>query len=285
MSEPILDALERALGQRPVKLRSLAGGCVGDVRCATMPDGSRVVVKSDESAAPRLDVEGAMLRDLRERGGLPTPRVLHAAPSLLVMEFIEGSPGLSAGAQRHCAELLAALHGVRGDRFGYAYDTLIGGLAQPNAPGDSWIEFFAERRLMHMADEAHRAGRLGGRTLERVRRFAARLEEWIDEPAHPSLLHGDAWSGNVLGAGDRVAAFIDPAIYHGHPEVELAFMTMFGGFDRAFFDRYHELRPIREGFFETRREVYIAYPLLVHVRLFGGGYTGSLQATLHRFGC
>lgn len=285
MSDRIADMVERALGARPASVRPLSGGCVGDVRCATMPDGSRVVVKHDASAAPRLHVEGAMLNDLRARTSLPAPRVLHSEPALLVMEFVEGSTGLSEAAQRHCADLLADLHDAPADRFGYAYDTLIGGLTQPNTPCDSWIEFFATRRLGHMAAEAVRAGMLRERTAGRVERFAARLHEWIDEPAHPSLLHGDVWSGNVLGLRDRVSAFIDPAISQGHPEAELAFMTMFGGFDRAFFDRYHERRPIRDGFFETRREVYNAYPLLVHVRLFGGGYVGSLEATLSRFGC
>lgn len=283
MSGDLVARLERALGARPASARSLGGGCVGDVRLATMPDGARIVVKLDDSPEPRLDVEGAMLRYLAERSRLPVPRVRHAEPRLLAMEFVAGSTGLSDAAQRHCAELLADLHSVGAERFGFERDTLIGGLRQPNGWSASWVEFFRERRVLFMADEAVRAGRLPARTLDRVRRFADILPSLIDEPDAPALVHGDVWSGNVLGLPDRVTAFIDPAIYYAHPEVELAFMTLFGGFDRAFFDRYDERRPIRAGFFETRRDVYNVYPLLVHTRLFGGGYAASVDAIISRF--
>ncbi len=78
--------------------------------------------------------------------------------------------------------------------------------------------------------------------------------------------------------------FVDPAIYYAHPEIELAFTTLFGTFERPFFDRYHELRPIAPGFFEERRDIYNLYPLLVHVRLFGGSYVSSVERTLRQFG-
>lgn len=66
------------------------------------------------------------------------------------------------------------------------------------------------------------------------------------------------------------------------PEIELAFGTLFGTFGPAFFRRYGELRPLRPGFFEVRRDLYNLYPLLVHVRLFGGGYVGQVEAILSR---
>jgi fructosamine-3-kinase len=149
----------------------------------------------------------------------------------------------------------------------------------------SWVEFFAERRLVHLANEAHRAGMLDRDMRTRVERFARdRLALLIREPAHPSLLHGDAWGGNILVRGGRVAAFIDPAVYHGHAEAELAFGTLFGTFTEHFFGAYRERRMIAEGFFDVRRDVYNLYPLLVHARLFGGGYVAQIDATLRRFG-
>jgi fructosamine-3-kinase len=120
--------------------------------------------------------------------------------------------------------------------------------------------------------------------LARVEALAARLDDYLEEPAHPSLLHGDLWTGNVLAHEDRVSGLIDPAIYWGHPEIELAFSTLFGTFNEIFFNRYHELRPIRPGFFEERRDLYNLYPLLVHVRLFGAGYLGGVERILRRMG-
>jgi fructosamine-3-kinase len=278
------ERVERALGTRPVRVSPLSGGCIGDVSLATMPDGSRVVVKS-AGADEKLDIEGWMLRYLAERSRLPVPRVIHAEASLLVMEFVEGESRHDESAERHAAELLADLHGIGAERYGLERDTLLGGLHQPNTPAASWVEFFRERRLLYMAIEAAASGRLPGRTLDRVRRLAEKLPELIGEAAAPSLMHGDVWTTNVLARGGRVTGFLDPAIYFADAEIELAFITLFGTFGRAFFERYDELRPIRPGFFETRRDLYNLYPLLVHMRLFGGGYVAQVEGTLARFGC
>lgn len=261
------------------QLTALAGGCVGEVYRADLANGASLVIKA---GGPRgtLDVEGLMLRFLGANSPLPVPRVIHAEPDLLVMEYIDGLSRFDEGAERHAAELLAALHQVRGPSFGFERDTLIGALHQPNPPTGSWVEFFRDQRLLYMAREAHREGRLTGALLGRVEGLAPRLPDLLDEPEHPSLIHGDVWGGNVLARGGRVAAFIDPAIYFAHPEIELAFITLFSTFGRAFFERYEQLRPIRPGFFEARRHVYNLYPLLVHVRLFGGGYVGQVAAIL-----
>ena len=93
------------------------------------------------------------------------------------------------------------------------------------------------------------------------------------------------WSGNVLTKDGRIAGFVDPAIYYADSEIELAFSTLFSTFGDAFFRRYDELRPLRPGFFEERRDLYNLYPLLVHVRLFGGSYVGSVERALARYGC
>jgi len=192
---------------------------------------------------------------------------------------------MGASAEIHAAELLADLHGITAANYGFDRDTLIGGLAQPNGWMPSWREFFRERRLLYMAREAHNAGQLPAPLLARVETLAGRLERWIPEDTQPALIHGDMWSGNVLVKDGRIAGFVDPAIYYADAEIELAFATLFNTFGTAFFRRYGELRPLRPGFFEERRELYNLYPLLVHVRLFGGGYIESVATTLSRYGC
>ena len=224
-----------------------------------------------------------MLGYLAQHSELPVPKVHHAAPELLVMEALPGGTGASGRAQEHAAALLAQLHSVRSPSFGLERDTLIGGLHQPNPPTDSWLEFFAEHRLRYMAEQAHRAGRLEASMRRQVDEVAGRLTQWLDEPDHPALLHGDIWSGNVLSERGRITGFIDPAIYYGDPEIELAFTTLFGTFGERFFAAYREQRPLAPGFFEERRDLYNLYPLLVHVRLFGGTYAGDVRRILSRF--
>ena len=84
----------------------------------------------------------------------------------------------------------------------------------------------------------------------------------------------------MLVRGHRIAGFVDPAIYCGHPEIELAFTTMFGTFGPAFFEAYEALLPLEPGFHELRSGLYKLYPTLVHVRLFGSAYVPPIERTL-----
>jgi len=276
--------VEEALGTAVASFAPLAGGCVGEVYRARLSDGRDIVVKVDGRAEPRLDIEGRMLSLLAETGTIPVPEVLHAEPRLLAMTLLPGGSRFSPAAEAHAAELLAALHAVRGAAHGLPWDTLIGGLPQPNAPCASWVDFYRDRRLLPMADRALEEGALPRGMHRRLAAFCGRLDGWLEEPEHPSLLHGDVWTTNVLAVGGRVTGFLDPAVYFGHPEVELAFITLFHTFGEAFFGAYGALRPVRPGFFELRRDIYTLYPLLVHVRLFGASYLSGVDNTLRRHG-
>jgi fructosamine-3-kinase len=285
VSEKILaEGIEEHLGERLRSARPMGGGCIGEVYKVELADGTMMVAKVDQEGESHLEREAYMLRYLHENSELPVPEVYHGSVTLLLMEFVEGSSRFSEGAERHAAELLAALHGITADAYGHERDTLIGSLDQPNPWTESWREFFRDRRLLYLAGVAHDAGRLPDEELGRVERLAECLDEHLEEPERPSLVHGDVWSANVLAQGDRISAFLDPAIYHADPEIELSFISLFNSFGESFFERYAEIRGIRDGFFEERRDLYNLYPLLVHVYFFGGGYLDSVRSTLRRFG-
>lgn len=278
------ERISEALGQEPQDVAPLSGGCVGEVYAVTMAGGTRYVAKVDDRPEPSLDVEGYMLEYLSARADLPVPTVHHASPRLLVMTYLPGESHFNAAAQRHAAELIAALHDVRAPHFGLERDTLIGSLHQPNEQQDSWIPFFRERRLLHMAGKAEKEGRLPTAVLHRLESLANTLDNWLIEPEHPALIHGDLWTTNILASGDRITGFLDPAIYYAHPEIELAFATLFNTFGEPFFQRYRQLHPLEDAFFRERRHIYNLYPLLVHVRLFGGTYVTAVSRILDQFG-
>ncbi len=215
-------------------------------------DGRKAAVKASRTKAGNLETEAFMLNELRHKTALPIPEVYYRSDTLLVMEWIEGNGSLNKKAQYHAAELLSQLHSKEYKQCGYSKDTLIGPLHQPNDTEKSWIEFFKRKRLLYMASEARLEGSLPAPIYNRLEKLADRLEQLLTEPHHPALLHDDLWSGNIIVGKDNIAGLIDPAIYCGHPEIELAFTTLFSTFGQDFFEAYHNLTPIEPGFHSDR---------------------------------
>lgn len=273
------------LGERIVAARALGGGCLFDVRQVELASGRRVVVKSGAAGLPgQLRLEARMLESLAEAGAR-TPSVLDVDDDRLVLAWIDhDGGGLDAAGRSRLVHDLAALHDRPQPRFGLAYDTVIGTLPQPNAEADAWVPFFREHRLLGPAASARAEGVLDPGLHRRLEALAPRLDELVDEPAHPSLLHGDLWAGNVLAKEGRPVAWIDPAISCGHPEIELAFALLFGPLDRRAVAEYATLRPLAPGFEPTRCAIYQLYPLLTHLRLFGVSYASAISERLRNLG-
>ncbi len=260
----------------------LSGGCVGEVYGFSASD-KDYVVKVDLGGSGTLVIEGQMLDYLANNTLLPVPKPVAYENTFLLMPKLAGGSGFNHAAEIHAADLLAELHGIRHKSYGFDFDTVIGGLPQPNSYSPSWINFFAEQRLLSMAKEAYDAGNLPRKLLPSLEKLAGRLSHWLDEPNHPSLIHGDIWSGNVLAENGRITGLIDPAIYYADFEIELSFITLFSTFGQTFFRRYEEHRPLSPAFQEIKKPLYNLYPLLVHARLFGGSYVNSVAHTLSQF--
>jgi fructosamine-3-kinase len=101
-----------------------------------------------------------------------------------------------------------------------------------------------------------------------------------DEP--PARLHGDLWWGNVLAVGGA-PAIIDPAVYGGHREVDLAMLALFGGVSPALVAAYEAVTPLAAGW-RDRVALWQLYPLAAHAVLFGGGYGAQVARSLQRLG-
>src|SRR3546814_2162166 len=137
------------------------------------------------------------------------------------MDYVEhvgnrgaGRPrGVRAPAGAAAAEHLAGLHALSAEAYGFPRYTVSGALPQPNPGTGNGCDFYRDQRLLVMGRIARESGRLPAATHRALERFCARLENFIDQPPAPGLVHGDVWAGNVLCAADRVAAFIDPALY------------------------------------------------------------------------
>lgn len=280
------DRIETLLGRRPAQLQPQDGGDIARGVRVTFKSGERAMAKFARAGQPSLKLEARMLADLRA-AGLPVPHTLAAEDDVLLLDWVDaGARGWDDAVQRSAGRAIATLHDQRlSTTFGYAYDTVIGSLHQANPRTPSWVEFFRDQRLLARADAALAAGKLPDTLRLRLDNLAGRLEHWIDRDVQSSLVHGDLWGGNMLPTAAGDACFIDPAIYYGDGEMDLALATLFHSVGESFFDGYREVRDIAPEFFDQRCALYQLYPLLVHVQLFGGSYVGAVERSLARLGC
>lgn len=284
MYDALRNRIESFCGAKIVRLAALSGGCIAQVRLIVLADGRELVAKIGQAGGDNgFAIEGAMLAYLGEKTSMPVPTPYLIEDDLLLMSCLSSSGGMTRRGQEEVAEAVAALHNVRAESFGFGYDTLIGGLHQPNPRYDRWIDFFGQQRLLYMAEECLKVGHIDAALMGRIEAFLPRLNNWIDEPPYPSLIHGDLWSGNVLYEAGGFAGLVDPALYYADAEMEMTFSTVYSSFGDPFFQRYKEIRPLRPGF-KDRREIYNLFPLLVHARLFGGGYPQAVGRVLGAFG-
>lgn len=207
--------------------------------------------------------------------GIGVPNVCRVDETELEITAIRSSGG-SDRARSVLGEGLARLHGLRQKAYGWGRDNYIGLSPQPNRWCDNWGEFFVRDRLGYQVSRV--------RDTSQRRRFQTVLDEngnalseWLNAHCdHPSLLHGDLWNGNVLYDADG-PWLIDPAVYCGDREADIAMTEMFGGFGEAFYRAYDAHYP-RTPVYGVKREVYNLYHYLNHYNLFGGGYLGGCQA-------
>lgn len=202
-------------------------------------------------------------------GELRVPRVESVSGRELVLEQIApGAP--TPDLMTRLGLGLARLHGLQQARYGLGYDNCIGLSRQPNRMTDGWGRFFAEQRL------GYQVGLIGDARVKRpfeelLTRKRDRLVDFLDSHCdYPSLVHGDLWSGNVLYGNDQVW-LIDPAVYYGDREVDLAMTELFGGFGEAFYQSYDGQLP-RSRAYPVKKTVYNLYHVLNHYNLFGASY-------------
>ena len=260
----------------------LPGGCINRVYCIKFKNGKQIIAKVGDSNSKFL-IEEFMLNYLRKNTALPIPNIYYSDNRLILMEFLGSCKTLNTKTERKIADLIASLHNVSSSTFGFEKETLIGGLIQPNSISKNWKTFFRDQRLIYMANNAYQKGLLPLKSRQLIDKLCDNIEFWISEPEAPSLIHGDLWSGNILSSNGCLSGFIDPAIYFANSEIELSFSMLFETFGDQFFSRYQEHREIKSGFFEERKDIYNLYPLLVHIRLFGGSYVSQLNQILDKF--
>jgi len=279
-------SLAAALGSRVLKARPLTGGDINEAYEAGLADGRAVFVKCNATAPNDMFVaEAHGLEWLAQAKALRVPAVLAASGADQLTPFLALELVRPAQRARDFDERLghglAALHRHGAEAFGLDHDNYIGRLPQKNTFAVNWPEFYRVRRLGAQLKAAVDTGLATTRMRRDFERLFRQLDTLCGPPEPPARLHGDLWGGNLITDELGEPCLIDPAVYGGHREIDLAMMKLFGGFGPRVFAAYKEAFPLADGYRE-RVALYQLYPLMVHVNLFGGGYVPQVEGALAR---
>ena len=269
------------------------GGDINDAWKLCLSDGTALFMKSNSignSDFFRKEING--LAVLKGTGCIGVPEIYGTGKdsegncSFLLMEFLE-CPfkcrdywrifGMEL-ARMHCASYdTEQLLGTQAANFGFYEDNYIGAGRQKNSSSANWISFYRDCRLLHQIRLAE--SYLDPDMLRKLDFLLDHLDRYLREPEHGSILHGDLWSGNAITGRDGKAWLIDPAVYIGDAEADLAMTQLFGNFPASFYEGYHEINPISSDY-KYRKPLYHLYHMLNHLNLFGAGYLGGVKSIL-----
>lgn len=220
-------------------------------------------LQQNKAITPKIIIEGEFNNDI-----------------FLVLEWIDiGNE--SKRFFENLAQQLASLHQQKSEKFGLDHSNFMGKLGQKNTYFDTFSSFFIENRLKPQVKLAFDNKKLQKKHLEYFDKIYKQLPA-IFPVEKPSAIHGDLWSGNVICSTNEEAILIDPAVYYGHREVDIAMTQLFGGFQESFYQSYQEIYPL-EPCFNLRNNFYNLYPLLIHLNLFGDSYLGSIEHIITEF--
>ena len=291
-ADSLIFAIEkiRGTGVRVTNSQPVFGGDINSAFKLTLSDGSVIFMKANSRQKLAIfEGEAESLSFIKQTNTVRSPEVLTIGTdsdiSFLLLEYISSGSASKASseelgiglARMHQADTSAF---VKGGKFGALHDHLLGSGIQDNTPTDSWVSFFAERRLRPQFEKAHHY--FDSSTRKQVDTFLKNLGEYLVEPQRPSLLHGDLWAGNYMVDREGHPWLIDPAAYVGHAEADLALTELFGGFDRTFYEAYQSAAGLDPGY-QDRRDIYNLYHLVKHLNLFGTGYLYSVKSILRKY--
>jgi len=275
----------KALSFDIIKIMSIGGGSINQAFLIETQDNSYFLKYNTAAAHPNMftsELKGLKL--MANTNTIRIPETYFAFEgkdySFILMEYIN-SQGLPTNFWQIFARELATLHSHSSDFFGLDFHNYMGSLSQSNTKHSEFDKFFIEERLEPQIKLARNNGFLNSKHIKHSERLYQELSS-IFPNEKPALIHGDLWSGNYISDDLGRPVLIDPALYYGHREVDIAMTTMFGGFSQDFYESYQQAFPMDKGW-EERLAYYNLYPTLIHINLFGSSYLPSFERVINKF--
>jgi fructosamine-3-kinase len=248
----------------------------------------KYILKINKQPTNQLKVLKEIYEDLRDIKFISL-RIYYSDKDLLLMEYFENDKNYVPAIDDYeiLAKFLSELHSIKGVSYGYGYSTYLGNLLQNNEKSSSWTKFFLENRYDYYLEILLNKSLIDNIRYNKYKNFREVIIENLPEPSHPSLLHGDIWRGNILinrQAKTHTYQIIDPAIFYGDYEYELAYIYQNGTFGRGFYECYNEINKISDEFWDFKILIYQIIPLMQYAILENKFYLREIDKIIDYFG-
>lgn len=248
----------------------------------------KYILKINKQPTNQLKVLKEIYEDLRDIKFISL-RIYYSDKDLLLMEYFENDKNYVPAIDDYeiLAKFLSELHSIKGVSYGYGYSTYLGNLLQNNEKSSSWTKFFLENRYDYYLEMLLNKSLIDNIRYNKYKNFREVIIENLPEPSHPSLLHGDIWRGNILinrQAKTHTYQIIDPAIFYGDYEYELAYIYQNGTFGRGFYECYNEINKISDEFWDFKILIYQIIPLMQYAILENKFYLREIDKIIDYFG-
>ena len=194
------------------------------------------------------------------------PSIVYHSNELLIMDFIENNNIKNKDFQEILANEILNIHSITNNKYGFNFDAQIGGLKQSNEFNNDWSVFFKEKRLGMIFEIINKKMSMPEIINKKIEHLLKNFDNFIPKNPKISLLHGDLWSGNILFNNGKLVGLIDPGIYFGHNELEIAYLTWFKYVDDKFLNYYSDRFKIDKYYYKYE-PVYQLYFSLLNVYL------------------
>ena len=209
------------------------------------------------------------------------PKIKFNSNELLIIDYIENNDIKDKNYQVILAEEISKIHQNTNNRYGFQFDAQIGALKQTNEFIDNWVIFFREKRLNSIFELINNDDPMTNNINQKIEKLLKNIHNLIPNNPIPRLLHGDLWAGNILYNNGKLVGLIDPGIFFGHNELEIAYLTWFNFVNEEFLKIYSNIIPIERDYFEYE-PIYQLYYCLLNVHLWDRMYIRDVEKLLNK---
>ena len=209
------------------------------------------------------------------------PKLHYYTDYILIMEYIKNNGLKENNFEKNLAKNVAKIHEMKNQKYGFDFDTPIGGLKQPSKFSNNWVNFYKEKRLGMIFELINKENPMPLEINKDIEKIINNIENILPKNPRPSLIHGDLWKGNILYYNGKLVGLIDPGIYFAHNEMEISYLTWFKYVSNNFLNYYSDFFKI-DNYYKDYEPIYQLYYCLLNVHLWSREYINNTKELIEK---